>query len=201
MTRSKKRQDILDAAIAEFREHGFAGATMSRIAGRAAVSSRTLYKHFNNKNALFDAIVEAACQSVNGIEIAEPNPDRPLKPQLLQLVKTYVNEVTREEHVALDEIATVAFIRDQRLTERATQHQSNKDHPVYQFVEKASRLGLLSCEQPEFAARQLLIMIKGFFCTHILLPGELADTTRDKDKVLSDCVDMFLAQYQPHQAG
>lgn len=52
----RKRRSIVDAAIDEFGEHGFNGANMARIAQRAEVSSRTLYKHFESKDVLFDAI-------------------------------------------------------------------------------------------------------------------------------------------------
>ncbi|MEM7041061.1 MAG: helix-turn-helix domain-containing protein, partial [Bacteroidota bacterium] len=54
----KKRKDIIDAAIDEFREQGFLGAKTTSIARRANVSSRTLYNHFESKDALFEAISE-----------------------------------------------------------------------------------------------------------------------------------------------
>jgi TetR/AcrR family transcriptional regulator of autoinduction and epiphytic fitness len=43
-----KRGQILDAAVAEFQERGFAGASMDRIAERANVSKRTVYNHFDS---------------------------------------------------------------------------------------------------------------------------------------------------------
>ena len=54
----KKRKDIIDAAIDEFKEQGFLGAKTTSIAKKANVSSRTLYNHFESKEALFDAISE-----------------------------------------------------------------------------------------------------------------------------------------------
>ena len=47
----KKRQSIIEAAIADFRDHGFAGANITRIAKLAEVSIRTLYKHFESKDS------------------------------------------------------------------------------------------------------------------------------------------------------
>jgi len=54
----QKRQNIIAGAIEEFQQHGFRGAKTTRIAKRAKVSSRTLYKHFESKEALFDSISE-----------------------------------------------------------------------------------------------------------------------------------------------
>lgn len=49
----KKRQAMIDAAVAEFGEMGFGNAGMDAIASRAKVSKRTLYNRFSSKEALF----------------------------------------------------------------------------------------------------------------------------------------------------
>lgn len=51
-----KRDAILDAAEQVFAEEGYA-ASMDRIAESAGVSKQTIYKHFNAKDRLFDAMV------------------------------------------------------------------------------------------------------------------------------------------------
>jgi AcrR family transcriptional regulator len=52
------RADLLDAAQAEFREAGFAGASISRIVERSGRSKPTLFRHFATKRALFEGVVE-----------------------------------------------------------------------------------------------------------------------------------------------
>jgi AcrR family transcriptional regulator len=49
---------LLDAAVAEFAEHGLAGARIDRIAERSGANKRLLYAYFGNKDALFDTVVE-----------------------------------------------------------------------------------------------------------------------------------------------
>ena len=51
-------QDILESAKAEFLQHGFAGASLRRIAQGAGVTTGALYRHFADKDALFAALVE-----------------------------------------------------------------------------------------------------------------------------------------------
>jgi len=59
MARSiEKKQAILAAAIAEFKNKGFESTSMDQIAMTAAVSKRTVYNHFPSKELLFDAILE-----------------------------------------------------------------------------------------------------------------------------------------------
>jgi AcrR family transcriptional regulator len=59
-----RRQAILDAAKQVFFEEGYATASMDRIAARAGVTKRTVYAHFENKQALFAAVVTGACANV-----------------------------------------------------------------------------------------------------------------------------------------
>jgi len=60
-----KRRAILAAAADVFREHGFAGASMSAVCERVGGSKATLYRYFDSKEELFitlmlDAVLEHA---------------------------------------------------------------------------------------------------------------------------------------------
>ena len=57
---AEKRRAIVDAALTVFLEHGYAGATMQRIAQAAGVVVETIYRSFDGKAGLFKAAVEAA---------------------------------------------------------------------------------------------------------------------------------------------
>lgn len=48
---------ILDAALAEFSEHGFAATTMDDIARRCGLSKGGLYAHFASKDEIFEALL------------------------------------------------------------------------------------------------------------------------------------------------
>jgi AcrR family transcriptional regulator len=48
---------LLNAATAEFAEHGQAGARIDRIAERAGANKRLLYVYFGDKEQLFDAVL------------------------------------------------------------------------------------------------------------------------------------------------
>ena len=53
----RTRARILDAALAEFREHGYERAGLRRIAAAARVTTGAVYNHFGSKEGLFDALV------------------------------------------------------------------------------------------------------------------------------------------------
>ncbi|HEY4546247.1 MAG TPA: TetR/AcrR family transcriptional regulator [Pedomonas sp.] len=57
----KRRRQVLDAASACFREEGFHGASMSRIAARAEMSVGHIYRYFDSKETIIIALVQRDC--------------------------------------------------------------------------------------------------------------------------------------------
>ncbi len=53
-----KRAAILESALAEFGDSGFAGSSMRRVAERARIAKGTLYLYFADKSSLFDAALD-----------------------------------------------------------------------------------------------------------------------------------------------
>lgn len=54
---SAGRADILSAALREFADHGFAGATTAGIARRAGVTQPLVHHHFGSKQGLWSAVL------------------------------------------------------------------------------------------------------------------------------------------------
>lgn len=57
-----KAETILAGALEVFTAHGYAAASMDRIATAAGVSKPTLYTHFKNKEGLFVALIQQLTQ-------------------------------------------------------------------------------------------------------------------------------------------
>jgi AcrR family transcriptional regulator len=79
MTKSNepnRRQEILDAARAVFRENGFDKAHMSEIAERSGVAKGTVYLYYNSKLALLDALCNQYQEMIADVIARElTNPD------------------------------------------------------------------------------------------------------------------------------
>lgn len=60
--RGATREVLLDAALAGFSRDGFAGTSIRDLARAAGIRESSVYKHFNSKQAIFDALVERADQ-------------------------------------------------------------------------------------------------------------------------------------------
>ena len=58
----EKRQTILAAASELFLQQGFTNTSMDLVAKAASVSKQTVYSHFNNKDDLYTAVIDAKCK-------------------------------------------------------------------------------------------------------------------------------------------
>ena len=73
------KQRILDEALTLFSEKGYANVFVADIAARVGIKAPSLYKHYKNKQAIFDAIIDemsskfeqqAQALSINGTDPA-----------------------------------------------------------------------------------------------------------------------------------
>jgi AcrR family transcriptional regulator len=55
--REERRDQILDAAVRLFLEHGYGGVSLDRLAAEAKVTKRTIYGYVGDKTAVFTAVV------------------------------------------------------------------------------------------------------------------------------------------------
>jgi AcrR family transcriptional regulator len=71
-TSALTRSRLVDAAVAEFAEHGLAGARVDRIAAAAAANKRAIYDYFGNKEKLFDvALVRVISDLTEAVPLRE----------------------------------------------------------------------------------------------------------------------------------
>jgi AcrR family transcriptional regulator len=61
---AQRRQAILDAALTVFAERGYEAARLDDVAAHAGVAKGTLYLYFEDKEALFEALVRSAVSPI-----------------------------------------------------------------------------------------------------------------------------------------
>lgn len=66
MSAAQRKDQIVGVATRLFAAHGFSGTTTRQIAEAAGISEAVIYRHFSNKDALYDAIINARCLDTQG---------------------------------------------------------------------------------------------------------------------------------------
>ena len=69
LTSDKRRQAIIEAVKTVFAKKGFNGTTTKELAMAAGISEALLFKHFPNKEALYDSVIESCSEDPGFAEI------------------------------------------------------------------------------------------------------------------------------------
>jgi TetR/AcrR family transcriptional regulator len=92
------RQRLLDAAAEEFATHGFAGASVDRIAAAARINKAMLYYHFGSKARLYQDIVGDMFRAVSARVGAVAASDAPPEAKLDLFIETIASEAEARPH-------------------------------------------------------------------------------------------------------
>lgn len=187
----KKRQDIIDAAIADFRDHGYAGANMTRIAKRAKVAIRTLYNHFESKEALFDAVTRILIDAKEALEPMPFDPNEDLEVQLTSGLHDYMAALSDPLVITLNRIMIPEYMRDLERSRDYYKELGENAYAMTNFVSEAIKAGALKDADPKMATENLLGLARNYFFWPLVLTGEQPD----RDSIAENCVEMFLARY------
>jgi TetR/AcrR family transcriptional repressor of mexJK operon len=139
---SRKRFAIVRAAREAFLERGYAKASMDGIAKAADVGIKTLYRHFENKDDLFSAVMQAACNPEAFDEVSGEwregfdEPERPWfsKPPRAALVAAgieYLQHVLSDEQLALYRVVTRDVHNFPELGRRYREQVIERGHVVF----------------------------------------------------------------------
>lgn len=101
--RSEKAKAILDGAFQVFVTQGYAAASMDRIAATAGVSKSTLYSNFQDKQGLFQALIQEmtyASRQVVFALLSQPDLQAPPR-DVLRQIATYMLDSFEENQPVL----------------------------------------------------------------------------------------------------
>lgn len=190
----RKREAIVQAAIAEFREHGFAGTSMDRVAAAAEVSKRTVYNHFPSKDELFEAILMHLWERSHDQPVVRYDAARPLRDQLSELVEAKMRLLDDPSFIHLSRVALAEMMHTPARAQAIVARLSEKEEDLPAWIRAAQADGRLRTGvDAQYAAHQLHGMVKAFAFWPQLALGQPPLTATQREQVLADAVAMFLA--------
>ncbi|SKB42121.1 TetR/AcrR family transcriptional regulator C-terminal domain-containing protein [Sphingopyxis flava] len=96
-----RRKAFVDAAREAFFANGYAGTTMSSIAGKVGGSKTTLWTYFPSKEALFEAVVDDIVQYYGAALQVDLPVDEEVLPVLRRFCRVLVTTLTSDPLLAL----------------------------------------------------------------------------------------------------
>lgn len=100
-----KAVQILQGAMQEFLQNGYAGTSMDKVAATAGVSKPTVYSYFKDKEGLFRALIqyvaESRCQQVMGDGNLEGRPEVVLRRLIANAIESELHDIEYQNFVRL----------------------------------------------------------------------------------------------------
>lgn len=190
-------EDVREAALTLFLQHGYEGTSMDDIARAANTTKASLYKRFASKDDVFTSVLAWAMQrpdwplaesdppNLDDLEgslrfIARASLRRALHPSMVQLSRVATTQAARVPDIGLQVYAASTIRRHRMLVELLHRHVAN---------------GTIVAAQPDMLAEHFMAMVSG-------MPARLAGfgIVRSDDvneRYLDAAVQLFLRSLRP----
>ena len=197
---SSKRRQILDGARKVFMDLGFDGASMGEIARSAGVSKGTLYVYFDDKNRLFEAIVEEEALEQGKVAF-NFDPERDVTTTLMEFGQAYIQLLCRPGGGSATR--TVMAIAE-RMPEVGRRFYNNvialTIARLAAYLEVRAGLGDLEIDDCQRAATQFMQMCQASLFMPFIFQAAPAPSPERIAQVVGSATRMFLAGYQAKSA-
>lgn len=192
-----KQDAILSCARAEFFEHGYAAASIERIAANANVSKVTIYNHFQSKENLFSAMVGSECRVMRGQLPDISSAETSLRADLLHFAQSMMEFLSSPDIIRFDRRMAAEVERHPEMGELFLNAGPRRMKAMLtEMIAGAMERGRLTKADPQQAAAQLYGIIKGFADVEWRFSDPDAAAASVKPAALAAAVDRFLISYQ-----
>ncbi|WP_223519480.1 TetR/AcrR family transcriptional regulator [Pseudomonas sp. GL-B-19] len=192
----RKREAIIQAAIAEFRANGFDITSMDKIAATAGVSKRTVYNHFPSKEELFAEILNQLWTRLTAVQETSYRPDLPLRDQMRLMFQAKLQMLGDDNFLDLARVAIAATIHSPERAQNMVARMGEREEDLTVWIRAAQLDGRLKPVDPAFAAQQVQGMLKSFAFWPQISMGLPGLSPEMQTTVVESALDMFLACYQ-----
>lgn len=191
---SKKRNEILDAAVREFQAVGYDNTSMDRIAESAGASKRTVYNHFASKELLFQAAFDRLKDELLELKDIPYDPERSLEAQLGEFVDAKRAVAANPAWLGLMKVATTVFIANPEIARETVARLAEDEDRLVTWLRAAAADGRVVVDDPARAAQVFWAMVSGGFYWPSLYLGPVDGP--EATELEAEMVAVFLARYR-----
>ncbi|MCF2857097.1 TetR/AcrR family transcriptional regulator [Pseudoalteromonas sp. SMS1] len=191
----KKRLQIIQAAEQLFSENGAQQTSMDLVAQTAEVSKRTVYNHFDSKEALLYAVIENMLTHVEQGSTLVYTPDKCIRSQLIEIAKAEAQLLTSDSFLRIARVAFLELLQNPDMAAHLNNTKVGCMRYLEAFLVAANSSGTVNVEDITFAAKQFVFQLKSFIF-YPRLYGFALEPHMTHEFVINQTVDTFLARYQ-----
>jgi len=158
---AKLRDRILDAATGLFFAHGFGATTIDAVAAQARVSKRTFYDRFDDKAALFGAVLHRIVEGLRPPAAMPLITGADARDILRHLAGIILHAALMPQALALHRLIVAESARFPKLAAAVANEGGTAEaiRLIAGLLERETRSGALAVADAPFAAEQFLQMV------------------------------------------
>lgn len=190
-------QTIVEAASELFTELGFQATTLDKIAQRAKISKLSIYRHFENKEALFSASIVAGCRQLFKPQALAEGVDGSVEDQLMAAGTLLLRTLLRPDVSSVEAMVMADKTNQKSLSK--LHYEAGPAHVIAQIEALLQQLHgkmLLNVPNPLQSARLFAALFKG---SDLLIIARFDEArAEDDNEIESYCrsaVEMFIAAH------
>jgi len=200
---SPKRMAILEAASKLFVNQGFGNVSVDAIAAEAQVSKRTVYSHFENKEALFGGVMTAVCEKHGGQAGCPMSGEdlvryMPMEEMLQKTGEHVLGIITAPETIDVFRVVIGDAGRFPDLGQNFYAFgPASMIEIITEYLAGKSKTGELVIDDPEKAAKHLLGLMVFPVQMELACGARQSVTKDDVSEIVSDALTAFLKIHKP----
>ena len=196
MNRGNTKQVILEAALELFSVQGFEATSIAQIAGAVGIRKASLYSHFENKQAILDALVQEVLEQYEKHSIfarADWEKDTGSLPQTpddaVGMIQGQIRYILHDPAISrARKMLVIEQFQNPELAKLQTkQNYSDVLRYFTGLVKQLIRLEVLAEDDPEIMAAQ--------FCLPISVWINLCDREPERETEVMELVDKHIRQF------
>jgi TetR/AcrR family transcriptional repressor of mexJK operon len=193
---SKKREAIIDAALKAFLEYGYGATTIDQIVNIAGGSKATIYKHFKDKDDLFNTVIDRLVKTGPMSQVIDVEED-PAK-ALVVYAESRLKAVFYEEHSSLRRLVVGESGRFPNIARSYYETGPGYGHEqLHEYFNEHKKRGTLDIDDADLAASifQGMLIHSHYLKTLYLVKGKYSQLhlKQHAEKV----VEKFMRIYPP----
>ena len=196
MDRGNTKREILDAALELFSVQGFEATSIAQIAGAVGIRKASLYSHFENKQAILDALVQEVLEQYEEHSLfaradrenyADSLPQTP--DDAVQMIQGQICYILHDPAISrARKMLVIEQFQNRSLAKLQTkQNYSDVLRYFTGLVKQLIRQGVLAEDDPEIMAAQ--------FCLPISVWINLCDREPERETEVMEIVSKHIRQF------
>ncbi len=186
---------IIEAAKAEFIEHGFVAANMDRISQSAEVSKRTLYRHFESKEVLFIAVLALIQEEVTDHTRYVVDPMLSLSDQLQIITQHEVDIIYQTYGMGLCRTIVMEFLRQPELAQDVVE-KLYSTRAITRWIKDAIAVNRLKDDDLNTMTQVYSSLFQGFLFWPQMMTLNSPLTPKMIEQKTKTIIEVFLNTYQ-----